>query len=83
MTSNTDYVHEGNNLVINISTVAHILILHDITDIAIYTASSVQVCLMCKYLIRNKVLTLALHLLTGYVMYPGMEFSGTILSGTE
>jgi len=45
MTSNTDYVHEGNNLVINISTVAHILILHGITDIAIYTASSVHGCL--------------------------------------
>jgi len=83
MTSNTDYVHEGNNLVIKISAVAHILILHDITDIAIYIAPSVQVCLMCKYLIRNKVLTLTLHLLTGYIMYSGMEFSGTILLGIE
>lgn len=54
MTSSTDYVHEGNNLGTNISIVADILILHHITDITIYTASSVHGCLTCKYLIKKK-----------------------------
>jgi hypothetical protein len=38
-------------------------------------------CLMCKYLITNKVNSLTLCLLTGYKMYPGVVFSWTILAG--